>query len=471
MDLPLTSLQSCSQWIIGSDTWSYDIGSSGIHHLIASGLNVNILILDTTPYFARNTVDPHRRKKAIGLYAMNHGDVYVAGVALYLSYSLVLQVLIKADKFNGPIVVLAYLPYFTEDTSVLEVLKETKLDVYAGYWPLYRWNPVKEREGHDPFTLDSDSVKNDLKQFLDRQNHLYQLTTSKPQLASELVSSLGETIKEARKNRATQAYSDLLTNIDAPSLLVLYGSNGGKAEKIARRLANRGKLRGLSTTVSTMGSINFDNLTKEEHVVFAMRTAGQGEFPQNARTLWKPISAALTRGERPFTKTRFTVFALGDSHCWPRPEDAHYYNKPGNDLNAKLESLGAERFVEFGLGDDQDADGPETAKLWKASVIDNIETTKAEPEPITRTDQSRFPVPWRNNTQLTKFHGIYPSVSPLRSPSAKFSRPSLTTATSKSTPLVASGHTRLVTNFLFSPLHDDQSYPAAKPDAGRWTGD
>ena len=77
--LPFTPLlQSCSQWIIGSDAWSYDIGSSGIRHLIASGLNVNILILDTTPYSARNTVDPHRRKKDIGLYAMNHGDVYVA---------------------------------------------------------------------------------------------------------------------------------------------------------------------------------------------------------------------------------------------------------------------------------------------------------------------------------------------------------------------------------------------------------
>jgi sulfite reductase (NADPH) hemoprotein beta-component len=80
---------------------------------------------------------------------------------------------------------------------------------------------------------------------------------------------------------------------------------------------------------------------------------------------------------------------MGDSHYWPRPEDAHYYNKPGKDLNAKLESLGAEGFVELGLGDDQDADGPETGyklwepKLWKALGIDNIEIKEAEPEPIT----------------------------------------------------------------------------------------
>ena len=429
--LPLTPLlRFPSRWIIGSDAWSYDIGSSGIHHLIASGLNVNILILDTTPYSIRNTVDPHRRKKDIGLYAMNHGDVYVASVAVYSSYSQVLQAVIEADKFDGPSVVLAYLPYFKEDTSVLDILKETKLAVDAGYWPLYRWNPAKERENKDPFTLDSDSVKNDLQQFLDRQNHLSQLTTSKPQLASELVSSLGETVKEARKNRAKQEYSELLTNIDAPPLLVLYGSDGGRAEKMAKRLAGRGKLRGLSTTVSTMDSSSIEDLTKEEYVVFVTSTAGQGEFPQNARTLWKAFSAASTRGDKPLTKTKFSVFALGDSHYWPRPEDAHYYNKPGKDLNAKLEGLGAERFVDLGLGDDQDADGPETGyklwepKLWKALGIDNIEINEAEPEPITNEHIKAASQYLRGtiaqglvdnttgalaptDTQLTKFHGIY----------------------------------------------------------------
>ena len=431
---PLLSFTSLlrlpSRWIIGSDAWSYDIGSSGIHHLIASGLNVNILILDTTPYSARNTVDPHRRKKDIGLYAMNHGDVYVASVAVYSSYSQVLQALIEADKFNGPSVVLAYLPYVTEETSALEILKETKLAVDAGYWPLYRWNPAKEREDKDPFTLDSDSVKSDLQQFLDRQNHLSQLTTSKPQLASDLVSSLGETVKQARKNRAKQAYSDLLTNIDAPPLLVLFGSDGGKAEKVAKRLANRGRLRGLSTTVSTMDSASLDDLAKEEYIAFVTSTAGQGEFPQNARTLWKAISAATARGDRPLSKKKFTVFAMGDSHYWPRPEDAHYYNKPGKDLNAKLESLGAERFVELGLGDDQDADGPETGyklwepRLWKALGIDSIEVKEAEPEPITNEHIKAASKYLRgtiaqglvdnttgalspSDTQLTKFHGIY----------------------------------------------------------------
>jgi sulfite reductase (NADPH) hemoprotein beta-component len=142
---------------------------------------------------------------------------------------------------------------------------------------------------------------------------------------------------------------------------------------MAKRLANRGKMRGLSATVSTMDSITFEDLAREEYVAFVTSTAGQGEFPQNARTLWKAISAALTREDRPLATTKFAVFGLGDSHYWPRPEDAHYYNKPSKDLNTKLERLGAERFVELGLGDDQDADGPETGyKLWEPKLWKGI---------------------------------------------------------------------------------------------------
>ena len=116
----------------------------GLHHAIASGLNVNVLILDTLPYTARNTSDPNRRKHDIGLYAMNYGGVYVASVAIYSSYAQVLQALVEADKFNGPSVVLGYLPYTTEESTALDLLKETKLAVDSGYWPLYRWDPSKE---------------------------------------------------------------------------------------------------------------------------------------------------------------------------------------------------------------------------------------------------------------------------------------------------------------------------------------
>ncbi|KAI0741545.1 sulfite reductase subunit beta [Daedaleopsis nitida] len=423
-------LPSLSRWIIGSDAWAYDLGASGLHHAIASKLDVNVLILDTTPYTKRNTVDPHRRKQDVGLYAMNHGDVYVASTAVYSSYAQVLQALMEADRYPGPSVVLAYLPYTSEETPALEILKETKLAVDSGYWPLYRWNPAKEREGKDAFTLDSDSVKNELRAFLDRQNHLSQLVRSKPELAAELVGSLGENLKQARKKRAAQAYNDLLATIDAPPLTVLYASDGGKAEKVAKRLATRGKLRGLSTTVAALDTMSIDDLAKEEMVVFVTSVAGQGEFPQNARTFAKTMNAIAARGERPLSSIKFSVFGMGDSHYWPRPEDSHYYNKAGKDLDARLEQLGATRFVPLGLGDDQDADGPETGYkaweplVWKALGVDTVEVTEAEPEPITNehikvasqylrgtivegladtTTGALSP----SDTQLTKFHGIY----------------------------------------------------------------
>ncbi|KAF4610590.1 hypothetical protein D9613_006776 [Agrocybe pediades] len=423
-------LPARSRWIIGSDAWSYDLGSSGLHHAIASGLDVNILILDTLPYSQRNNVDPHRRKHDVGLYAMNHGDVYVASVAVFSSYGQVLQALAEADAFKGPSVVLAYLPYQSEDASALEILKETKLAVDSGYWPLYRWNPSKEQAGKEPFSLDSDAVKNDLKQFLDRQNHLSQLVRSTPQMAADLVSNLGDTVKEARKKRAQEAYNALLTSLDAPPLLVLYASDGGAAEKKAKRLANRAKARGLTATIATLDSYTLETLADEEHVVFVTSTAGQGEPPQNGRTFFKSLNAAALRGDQPLSKVKFSVFAMGDSHYWPRPEDAHYYNKPGKDLDSRLEKLGAERFADIGLGDDQDADGSETGYkaweplVWKALGVDSVEVTEAEPEPITNEHIKAASGYLRgtiseglqdfttgalaaSDTQLTKFHGIY----------------------------------------------------------------
>ena len=423
-------LPARSRWIIGSDAWSYDLGSSGLHHAIASGLNVNILIIDTVPYSKRNNADPHRRKQDVGLYAMNYGNVYVASVAVYSSYAQVLQAIAEADRYDGPSVVLAYLPYQNEEAPALEVLKETKLAVDAGYWPLYRWDPSKERQGKEPFSLDSDAIKNELRQFLDRQNHLSQLVCSKPEIAAELVGSLGEKIKEARKRRAQQSYNELLTSLDGPPLLILYASDGGNAEKVAKRFANRAKIRGLTTTVATLDSVPLDSLANEEYVVFVTSTAGQGEPPQNGRQFFKAVNGAAGRGEQPLTKLKFSVFGLGDSHYWPRPEDAHYYNKPGKELNARLETMGGQRFAEVGLGDDQDADGYETGYkaweplIWKALGVDSIEVNEAEPEPITNEhikvasgylrgtiaeglEDTSTGALAASDTQLTKFHGIY----------------------------------------------------------------
>ena len=104
------------------------------------------------------------------------------------THSQVLQAPVEADPSNGPSVVLAYLPYTTEETPALEILKGNNASYRSRYWPLYCWNPAKE--GNEPFSLDSDSVKNELQAFLDRQIHLSQLVRSKPDFCGACRKSL-----------------------------------------------------------------------------------------------------------------------------------------------------------------------------------------------------------------------------------------------------------------------------------------
>jgi sulfite reductase (NADPH) hemoprotein beta-component len=416
-----------SQWLIGSDAWSYDLGNSGVHHVLASGENVNMLIIDSTPYSERAAADAARRKKDIGLYAMNFGNAYVASVAVYSSYTQVLQAMLEAEQFKGPSVVLAYLPYDQETASPLTVLQETKKAVDLGYWPLYRWNPKAEEKGEETFQLDSERVKNELKEFLRRDNHISQLMRRHPQFHATLSESYGSEVRKVQKRKAKDAYASLLEGLQGAPLTVLFASDGGNAENLAKRLANRGKARGLKTLVMAMDEYPIEDLATEQNVVFISATAGQGEFPQNGRNFWEAVKTSV---DIDLASVKFSVFALGDSHYWPRKQDKHYYNKPGKDLFARLTTLGGEKLVEIGLGDDQDPDGYQTGyiewepKLWDALGVGNVEGLPEEPAPMTNEDikiQSNFlrgtiaeglvdtstGALSAADQQLTKFHGTY----------------------------------------------------------------
>ncbi|KAI9052975.1 hypothetical protein LZ554_003246 [Drepanopeziza brunnea f. sp. 'monogermtubi'] len=420
-------LRKESQWLVGSDAWAYDLGNSGVHHVIASGENVNMLIIDSTPYSEGSAQDATRRKKDIGLYAMNYGNAYVASVAVYSSYTQVLQAMIEADQFEGPSVVVAYLPYFKENDSPLTVLQETKKAVDLGYWPLYRWNPSNEDRGEPNFSLDSERIKKELKDFLARDNHLTQLMKRHPEFSSTLAQDYGAEVRELQKRKAKDAYNQLLEGLYGAPLTILFASDNGNAETLSKRLGNRGKVRGLKTLVMAMEDYPVEDLAKEENIVFLSSTAGQGEFPQNGRAFWDAIK---DNTELDLANVNFSVFALGDSHYWPRKEDKHYYNKPGKDLDRVLANFGAKRLAEVGLGDDQDPDGYQTGYqnweplIWKALGVDKVEGIVDEPPPITNEDiklssnflrgtieeglqdQSTGAIS-APDSQLTKFHGTY----------------------------------------------------------------
>lgn len=416
-----------SQWLIGSDAWAYDLGNSGVHHVLASGRNINMLVVDSQPYSERVAADAARRKKDIGLYAMNFGNAYVASVAVYASYTQVLEAMLEAEKFDGPSVVLAYLPYNHESDSPLTVLQETKNAVDLGYWPLYRWDPKAEDRGEANFKLDSERVKDELKEFLKRDNHLTQVMNRRPAFHANLSESYGSEVRTAQKRKAKDAYSRLLEGLAGAPLTILYASDNGNAENLAKRLGSRGKARGLKTIVMAMDDYPVEDLAREENVVFVTSVAGQGEFPQNGRNMWDALKNST---DIDLASVNFSVFGLGDSHYWPRKEDKIYYNKSGKDLHNRLVTLGAHIMVDIGLGDDQDPDSYQTAyvewepKLWDALDVGNVEGLPDEPPPVTNEDiktESNFLrgtiIEGLNDPstgaisaadqQLTKFHGTY----------------------------------------------------------------
>lgn len=416
-----------SQWLIGSDAWAYDLANSGVHHVIASGANINMLIIDSQPWSERAAADSARRKKDIGLYAMNFGNAYVASVAVYGSYTQVMEAMIEADQFVGPSVVMAYLPYHKESDSPLTVLQETKKAVDCGYWPLYRWNPFNEEGGEPNFSLDSECIKQELEEFLRRDNHLTQLMRRNPEFSANLAESYGTEVRALQKRKAKDAYEKLLESLYGAPMTILFASDNGNAETLAKRLGNRGKARGLKTMVMSMDDFPQEDLPREENLVFLTSTAGQGEFPQNGRALW---DAVKDNAELDLSNIKFSVFALGDSHYWPRKEDKVFYNKPGKDLDARIAFLGGKRLTDVGLGDDQDPDGYQTGyaewetQLWQALGVDKVSGLPEEPPPITNEDikiQSNFlrgtiaegledlstGAISASDQQLTKFHGTY----------------------------------------------------------------
>ncbi|WVQ84593.1 sulfite reductase (NADPH) hemoprotein, beta-component [Cryptococcus sp. DSM 104549] len=429
-------------WIVISNSWAADLASSGLHHALASGLDINLLVYETAPSpFSPNAPaqPPKERKKDLGLYALNMGDVYVASVAVYADYAGVLNAMREAETYSGPGLVLAYLPWgekedgeavsSTESAGALERLRETKRAVSGGWWPMFRWNPSLADEKR--FTLDSSYIKAALSEFLDRQSHLSQLTLATPAIDSSVTASAGGDLVAARKDKARKAYDALLNSLDGPGLLVLVASDGGNAEKLAKRLVGRAKMRGVGASLRVLDEVAssiVETLSAETNVLVITSTAGQGESPLNGREFTKALSK-LAPSEQ-LAETKVAVFGMGDSHYWPRPEDAGFYNKPAKELFPKLLAAGCQELLPLALGDDSDADGVQTgykpfeAALWRALGVDSVEVVE-EKEEVVANEHIKIASDYLRGTilegledkttgaisasdaQLTKFHGTY----------------------------------------------------------------
>jgi pyruvate-ferredoxin/flavodoxin oxidoreductase len=192
-----------SVWIIGGDGWAYDIGYGGLDHVLASGKNVNILVLDTEVYSntggqmskatPRGAVAKFaaggkpRPKKDLALLAMSYGNVYVARVAMGASDTQTVQAFIEAEQYDGPSLIIAYSHCIAHGINMTKGMEQQKLAVNSGYWPLFRYNPTPAEAGKPPLHLDSRPPSISLKEYMYRETRFKMLTKSNPAEAERLM--------------------------------------------------------------------------------------------------------------------------------------------------------------------------------------------------------------------------------------------------------------------------------------------
>jgi pyruvate-ferredoxin/flavodoxin oxidoreductase len=198
-------------WIVGGDGWAYDIGYGGLDHVLASGQNVNILVLDTEVY--SNTGGQASKatplgavakfaaggkptaKKDLGITAMRYGNVYTAQVAMGANDTHTVKAFIEAEAHPGPSLIIAYGQCIAHGIDMAKGMQQQKLAVDSGYWPLYRYNPKLADENKNPFQLDSHDPKIPLEDYIYTEGRYRMLQQSDPEVAKFLLGQARKSVQ------------------------------------------------------------------------------------------------------------------------------------------------------------------------------------------------------------------------------------------------------------------------------------
>jgi len=210
-----------SVWIFGGDGWAYDIGYGGLDQVLASGEDVNVLVVDTEVYsntggqsskstptgsVAKFAAGGKRtKKKDLGAMAMTYGYVYVAQVAMGADKNQVIKAIAEAEAYHGPSLIIAYATCINHGIDMSNGMAEEDKAVKAGYWQLYRFNPELAEQGKNPFTLDSKDPTGSYQEFIAGETRYKTLAKSKPEIAKELFERAEKEAKarlDGYKNRA-----------------------------------------------------------------------------------------------------------------------------------------------------------------------------------------------------------------------------------------------------------------------------
>ena len=199
-----------SVWIMGGDGWAYDIGFGGLDHVLASGKNVNILVLDTEVYSntggqmskstPRSAVAKFAAggkptaKKDLGLIAMSYGNIYVAQVAMGSNDTQTIKAFMEAEAYDGPSLIIAYSHCIAHGIDMMKGMVNQKAAVESGHWPLYRYNPMAAHEGKNPFKLDSKPPKIRFEDYAYMEARYKMLTKINPEAAKQLMALAQEDV-------------------------------------------------------------------------------------------------------------------------------------------------------------------------------------------------------------------------------------------------------------------------------------
>ena len=207
-----------SQWAFGGDGWAYDIGYGGLDHVIASGEDINIFVVDTEVYsntggqsskatptaaVAKFAASGKRtKKKDLGMIATTYGYVYVAQIALGANMAQAIKAIKEAEAYPGPSLVIAYAPCINHGIKVgmANTINEEKKAVESGYWHLWRYNPELKEEGKNPFTLDSKEPTGKIRDFMEGENRYLLLQRAFPDVAEQLFDKAEKDLLERYEN-------------------------------------------------------------------------------------------------------------------------------------------------------------------------------------------------------------------------------------------------------------------------------
>ncbi|KAL0207555.1 hypothetical protein P9112_012183 [Eukaryota sp. TZLM1-RC] len=406
-----TLLDKKSQWMIMGDGASYDIGFGGLDHVLGTGNNLKLLLLDTEVY--SNTGGQTSKatqfgaihkfamggkttfKKDLGRMFFAYENIYVASVSMGANYAQTCKAIKEAEEYPGPAVVICYSPciehIYTDGMGI--TIQNEKLAVDCGYWILYRYDPRRLEKGLNPLQLDSkpphrhsdefldtngrfrnmkrqfpekaDKFRSDLHQWLKRRWNSYSRMAmpwdDQPTIVAEpveeAVSKVGEDVGKVPKE-VTKAEPGMKRKLEG-QLLLAWGSETGTVEEYQEVLVDDLRKKSIEVVSKELNSVSIEDLKKADLVFVMVSSTGGGEVPGNAEEFVEEMKELAENESGVLDGVRFCLFGFGAKSY----ADTYQFG-PLSVFNV-LTALGATPVLDRGEGDSDAQDGiDETLKPW-----------------------------------------------------------------------------------------------------------